>query len=266
MNRPAEDVSELLKIAEEIALRAGQILVRRPSKFELDEKSGVLDFATQMDHESERFIVSSILQARPHDGIMGEEGANHEGTSGLTWVIDPIDGTVNYLYAFPGWCISIAVKDAHGSLVGVVHAPTLGMTWSATRGGGSFCNGVQLRCNEPVPLNRALIATGFAYDIERRKGQADFIQSLLPKVRDIRRMGACAVDICMIASGSIDAHFEAGINEWDFAAAALIAQEAGARFTAVKGIWNGEKYFVLSAGPSLYAELAKELKPLGYEL
>ena len=266
MPSPADEVSKLLAIAESIALKAGELLMRRPSNFELDQKSGVLDFATQMDHESERFIVSSIQKACPNDGIMGEEGANHEGTSGLTWVIDPIDGTVNYLYAFPGWCISIAVKDANGSLVGVVNAPTLGMTWSATRGGGSFCNGVPLRCNDPVPLNRALIATGFAYDIERRKGQADFIQSLLPKVRDIRRMGACAVDICMIASGNIDAHFEAGINEWDFAAAALIAQEAGAKFASVKGIWNGEKYFVLSAGPSLFEALAKELEPLGYEL
>lgn len=266
MPSPADEVGELLALAESIALRAGELLMNRPSKFELDQKSGVLDFATQMDHESERFIVSAILRSRPDDGIMGEEGANRVGTSGYTWVLDPIDGTVNYLYAFPGWCISIAVKDETGSVVGVVHAPTLQMTWTAIRGGGSFCNGVPLLCNEPVAMDRALIATGFAYDLKRRKGQADFIQTLLPKIRDVRRMGACAVDICLVASGGVDAHFEAGINEWDFAAAALVAQEAGAKFTAIKGIWNGEKYFVLSAGPSLYAALAKELEPLGYAL
>lgn len=266
MARPSEFDSQLLKLAEDIAIKAGEMLMRRPSKFELDQKSGVLDFATQMDHASERMIVSAILESRPDDGIMGEEGANHEGTSGYTWVIDPIDGTVNYLYAIPGWCISIAIKDSEGSLVGVVHAPSIGMTWTAIRGSGSFCNGQALQCNEPVELNRALVATGFAYDIERRKTQADFIKGLLPKIRDVRRIGACAVDICMIASGSIDAHFEAGVNEWDFAAAALIAQEAGARFTAVHGIWNGEKYFVLAAGPSLYQALAAELQPLGYKL
>lgn len=266
MLNPSEQSKELLELAERIAREAGKFLIQRPSKFELDQKSGVLDFATQMDHESESFIVKSILEARPNDGILGEEGANRSGTSGYTWVIDPIDGTVNYLYAFPGWCISIAVKDEDGGLVGVVHSPTIDMTWTAVRGGGSFCNGVPLQCNEPVPLNRALVATGFAYDLERRKGQADFIKSLLPKIRDVRRMGACAVDICLIASGGLDAHFEAGVNEWDFAAAALVAQEAGAKFTAVKGIWNGEKYFVLSAGPSLYAALAKELEPLGFEL
>ena len=258
--------AELLELAEQIAIKAGELLTRRPSNFELDQKSGVLDFATQMDHESEELIVSSILAKRPDDGILGEEGANRVGTSGYTWVIDPIDGTVNYLYGIPGWCVSIAVKDSSGGLIGVVHSPSIGMTWTAIRGGGSFCNGARIRCNEPVALNRALIATGFAYDIERRKPQSDFIKQLLPKIRDIRRLGACAVDICMVASGSIDAHFEAGVNEWDYAAAGLIAQEAGARVSTIEGIWNGEKYFVMAAGPTLYSSLAEELAPFGYDL
>ena len=257
---------ELLELAEKIAKKAGELLMSRPTNFELDQKSGVLDFATQMDHESENLIVSEILSARPHDSIIGEEGANRKGSSGYTWVIDPIDGTVNYLYGIPGWCISIAVKDKDDYLVGVVHAPSFAMTWSARRGGGATCNGKPLRCNEPVELNRALIATGFAYDIERRKPQARFIAELLPQIRDVRRMGACAVDICMVASGSVDAHFEAGVNEWDYAAAGLIASEAGAKFSYLKGIWDGEKYFVLTAGPSLFASLAKALAPHGYDL
>ena len=257
---------QLLLLAEEIAVKAGELLMKRPSNFELDQKSGVLDFATQMDHESEKLIVDSILKARPDDGIIGEEGANRTGSSGYTWVIDPIDGTVNYLYGIPGWCISIAIKDDVGGLIGVVHAPSIQMTWKALRGSGAFCNNSPIKCNEPVELNRALIATGFAYDIERRKPQADFIRELLPKIRDIRRIGACAVDICMVASGSIDAHFEAGVNEWDYAAAGLIAQEAGAEFKSIKGIWNGEKYFVLAAGPSLYRALTQELAPHGFDL
>ena len=257
---------ELLELAEQIAKKAGELLMSRPTNFELDQKSGVLDFATQMDHESEKLIVSEILAARPDDSIIGEEGANRKGSSGYTWVIDPIDGTVNYLYGIPGWCISIAIKDEVGYLVGVVHVPSFAMTWSARRGAGATCNGKPLRCNEPVELNRALIATGFAYDIERRKPQSKFIAELLPQIRDVRRMGACAVDICMVASGSVDAHFEAGVNEWDYAAAGLIASEAGAKFSYLKGIWDGEKYFVLTAGPSLFASLAKALAPHGYDL
>lgn len=257
---------QLLNLAEEIAIKAGEMLMKRPSNFELDQKSGVLDFATQMDHESEKLIVGAILSARPDDGIIGEEGANRSGTSGYTWVIDPIDGTVNYLYGIPGWCISIAIKDAAGGLIGVVHAPSIQMTWTAIRGSGAFCNGAPIKCNQQVPLNRALIATGFAYDIERRKPQADFIRELLPKIRDLRRIGACAVDICMVASGSIDAHFEAGVNEWDYAAAGLIAEESGAQFKYIKGIWNGEKYFVLAAGSGLFEALAQELAPHGFDL
>jgi myo-inositol-1(or 4)-monophosphatase len=256
----------LLQLAEEIAIKAGQLLMLRPSNFELNQKSGALDFATQMDHESEKLIVDAILEARPEDGIIGEEGASRTGSSGYTWIIDPIDGTVNYLYGIPGWCISIAIKDELGSLIGVVHAPSIQMTWKGIRGSGAFCNGTPISCNEPVPLNRALIATGFAYDIERRKPQADFVRELLPKIRDIRRVGACAVDICMVASGSIDAHFEAGVNEWDFAAAGLIAEEAGARVKKIQGIWNGEKYFVLAAGPTLFGALAEELARHGFDL
>ena len=251
---------ELLNLAESIALKAGSLLVNRPSKFDLDQKSGVFDFATQMDHESEKLIVSAILAARPDDGLIGEEGANRESKSGVTWVIDPIDGTVNYLYDIPGWCISIAAKDKDGGLAGVVYSPATQSLWKAHRGGGAFLNGNPIKCNDPVALNRALVGSGFAYDLEKRKIQAALIARLLPEIRDLRRLGACAVDMCHVASGSLDAYFEAGVNEWDYAAAGLIATEAGAMISIDKGIWNGEKNMVIVAGPALHPALSAQIR------
>ena len=131
---------ELLELAESIALKAGKLLINRPSKFELDQKSGVFDFATQMDHESEKLIVAEILSSRPDDGLVGEEGTNRPSKTGITWVIDPIDGTVNYLYDIPGWCISIGIKDESGPLAGVVYSPATNSLWKADRGGGAFLN------------------------------------------------------------------------------------------------------------------------------
>ena len=252
--------SELLVLAESIAIKAGELLVNRPSKFELDQKSGVFDFATQMDHESEKLIVAEILTARPDDGLIGEEGANRESKSGVTWVIDPIDGTVNYLYDIPGWCISIAAKDNDGGLVGVVYSPATQSLWKASRGGGAFLNGNPIKCNDPVGLDRALVGSGFAYDIEKRKIQAALVARLLPQIRDLRRLGACAVDICHVASGSLDAYFEAGVNEWDYAAAGLIATEAGATISIDTGIWNGEKNMVIVAGPALHPALSAQIR------
>jgi len=251
---------ELLNLAESIALKAGSLLVNRPSKFDLDQKSGVFDFATQMDHESEKLIVSAILAARPDDGLIGEEGANRESKSGVTWVIDPIDGTVNYLYDIPGWCISIAAKDRDGGLAGVVYSPATQSLWKAHRGGGAFLNGNPIKCNDPVALNRALVGSCFAYDLEKRKIQAALIARLLPEIRDLRRLGACAVDMCHVASGSLDAYFEAGVNEWDYAAAGLIATEAGAMISIDTGIWNGEKNMVIVAGPALHPALSAQIR------
>jgi len=252
--------SELLVLAESIAIKAGELLVNRPSKFELDQKSGVFDFATQMDHESEKLIVAEILTARPDDGLIGEEGSNRESKSGVTWVIDPIDGTVNYLYDIPGWCISIAAKDKDGGLVGVVYSPATQSLWKASRGGGAFLNGSPIKCNDPVSLDRALVGSVFAYDIEKRKIQAALVTRLLPQIRDLRRLGACAVDICHVASGSLDAYFEAGVNEWDYAAAGLIATEAGATISIDTGIWNGEKNMVIVAGPALHPALSAQIR------
>ena len=247
---------ELLELALHIAQQAGRLLVDRPASWDLTFKSTAIDIATQMDIASEKLIVNAILAARPDDGIIGEEGANRTSTSGYTWVIDPVDGTVNYFYGLPGWNISIAVKDAQGTVAGVVYAPTIESIWHATRGGGAFLNGVAIACNEPVELNRALIATGFAYDVKDRAHQLDLVNHLLPQIRDIRRIGAAATDLCFVASGILDGYVETGLKEWDLAAGALIATEAGA--TVTTHLWRGLELTV-AGGAHLHGLLMREI-------
>ncbi|CAB4758979.1 MAG: inositol monophosphatase [Actinobacteria bacterium] len=248
--------NELLKLALTIARSAGDLLVNRPASWDLTVKSTAIDIATQMDHASEKLIVDAILSARPDDGIIGEEGAARTSTSGITWVIDPVDGTVNYFYGLPGWNISIAAKDSNGTIVGVVHAPTIGSTWHASRGGGAFLNGVRIECNDPVELNRALISTGFAYDVKDRAHQLEIIDRLVPQIRDIRRMGAAATDLCCVATGMVDGYVETGLKEWDLAAGSLIAVEAGAVVTT--HTWRGMELTV-AAGPLLHAQLRSQI-------
>lgn len=244
---------ELLALALGIAEQVGKFLLKRPLTFEVTSKSVAIDIATQMDRDSEKFIVDSLLSARCDDGIIGEEGSERPSSSGITWVIDPIDGTVNYLYGLPGWSISIAAKDSEGVLIGVVHSPTVGSTWTATRGGGAFFNGEPIHCNDPVAIDRALIGTGFVYDVSKRASQGKVIAALLPQVRDIRRMGSAAVDICYVAMGSFDGYFEMGLKEWDVAAASLVAVEAGAL------IGTNAQDRTSCAGPTLYPLLIQAL-------
>ena len=243
---------ELLELAKKVGEQAAALLMERPPAFELEEKSTAIDIVTQMDKKAEAFIVASLLAARPGDGMIGEEGAAIESTSGITWVIDPLDGTVNYFYGLPGWNVSIAAKDKDGSVVGVVAAPTINSTWWASRGGGAFYNGSSIRCNEPIAFDRAFIGTGFQYDVAHRQRQIENVAKMLPIIRDIRRNGAAAVDICHVAMGALDGYFEDGLKEWDWAAASLVATEAGARF----GLYGQAPYMTtIAGGPTLYAEL-----------
>jgi myo-inositol-1(or 4)-monophosphatase len=243
---------ELLELAKKVGAEAAALLMDRPPAFEIEEKSTAIDIATQMDKKAETFIVQSLLAARPEDGIIGEEGAAVESKSGITWVIDPLDGTVNYFYGLPGWNVSIAAKDKDGSVVGVVTAPTINSTWWASRGGGAFFNGSKIKTNEPVAFDRAFIGTGFQYDVAHRGRQIENVGRMLPLIRDMRRNGAAAVDICSVAMGALDAYFEDGLKEWDWAAASLVATEAGAKF----GLYGQAPYMTtLAAGPNLYAEL-----------
>jgi myo-inositol-1(or 4)-monophosphatase len=198
---------ELLELAKKVGAEAAALLMDRPPAFEIEEKSTAIDTVTQMDKKAETFIVQSILAARPDDGMIGEEGADIESKSGITWVIDPLDGTVNYFYGLPGWNVSIAAKDKDGSVVGVVTAPTINSTWWASRGGGAFFNGSKIKANEPVAFNRAFIGTGFQYDVAHRGRQIENVGRMLPLIRDMRRNGAAAVDICSVAMGALDAYF-----------------------------------------------------------
>jgi myo-inositol-1(or 4)-monophosphatase len=246
--------AELLKLAESVARAAGSHLMNRPSSFTFTEKSSVVDFATQMDQQSEELIVKQLLAARADDGIIAEEGAAKPSKSGITWVIDPLDGTVNYLYGLPGWNVSIAAKDEDGVLVGVVYAPSINGFWSAIRGEGAKYNGNKIKCNDPVTLDKSLLATGFAYDLNLRVSQGDTMAKLLPKIRDLRRNGAAAVDLCYVAMGAIDGYFEGSLKEWDYAAGGLIATEAGAVISG-RGGRAADSDLVVCAGPALHAQL-----------
>ncbi|HEY7811955.1 MAG TPA: inositol monophosphatase family protein, partial [Nakamurella sp.] len=173
------------------------------------------------------------------------------------WVIDPLDGTVNYLYQLDNFAVSIAAEDEKGALVGVVHNPVTKRTFHAVRGVGASVDGRPLRVNNPVPMNRALLATGFGYDPEIRRRQGALIARLLPQVRDIRRIGSAALDLCAVASGAVDAYFEEGVKVWDVAAGSLIAQEAGAQATPTAPIAGQPGLLV--AGPALFDELGQAL-------
>lgn len=248
--------SELLELAQKVGAEAAALLMDRPPAFEITEKTNALDIVTQMDKKAENFIVQALLAARPDDGMIGEEGAAIASSSGITWVIDPLDGTVNYFYGIPGWNVSIGAKDEDGTVVGVVTAPTINSTWWASRGGGAFYNGKKITCNDPIELNRAFIGTGFQYDVTHRKPQIENLSRLMPIIRDIRRNGAAAVDICHVAMGALDAYFEDGLKEWDWAAANLIATEAGAQF----GLFGKAPFMTtVAAGPALFQELKEFL-------
>lgn len=249
---------ELLALAADIAQQAGALLMQRPKHFDLSIKTSVTDFATQMDHKSEALIVSEILKNRPGDGIIGEEGATRKSESGITWVIDPLDGTVNYFYGLPGWNVSIAAKDESGVLVGMVYCPTTQSEWSAIRGNGALYNGQEIQCNDPVALDAALLGTGFAYDRKLRDGQMLELNPFLRAARDVRRMGAAAVDLCFVAMGALDGYYESGLHEWDLAAGGLIATEAGAVLTGRNGAPAGGD-MVIAAGPTLHAQMAATL-------
>lgn len=261
---PGPDV--LLAIAVEAATTAARLVVdERPSAGRrlavTATKSSATDIVTEMDKRSERTIVELITAARPDDGFLGEEGADRAGTSGVTWVIDPIDGTVNYLYEIPAYAVSVAARDDDGVLVGVVLNPVSGETWTAVRGAGAFLDGRRLELDPPPGLELALVATGFGYGRARRARQAEILRSVLPRVRDVRRMGAASLDLCAVATGRVDAFYEQGLKPWDLAAGGLVAAEAGAVVAGLPGREAGEA-LVVAAPPGLYEPLAELLAEL----
>jgi myo-inositol-1(or 4)-monophosphatase len=262
---------ELLEIAVETAAEAGRMLVeKRPldGPDVVQTKSSPTDVVTQMDRAAERLIIERIRAARPGDAFLGEEGGSRAGGDGsrVRWVIDPIDGTVNYLYDLPDWAVSIAAEVDGRTVAGVIGIPRRGETYTAVLGAGALLHTAsgktrELRCNAGVPLNRALVATGFGYAAERRAHQAEVLTGVLPNVRDIRRGGSCCVDLSSLAAGRVDAYFERGVQAWDIAAGTLIVQEAGGLVGGLSGADPGPE-LVIAGGPGTFEALHDLLVPL----
>ena len=288
---------ELLALAVGVALEAGQLLASKEGRVEVAAtKSSPTDVVTEMDGRAEELIRARILVARPDDAILGEEGGQVDGAADAParWVVDPLDGTVNYLYGLHDWAVSIAAEVdwveggevGRAIVAGAVYVPMRGELFTAVRGEGAWLEStrnsgtpgsqpetgipdstferIPLRCRPGVPLDQALIATGFGYRAERRTVQGEVVAALLPRIRDIRRNGVASVDLCALAAGRLDGYYERGLNYWDYAAGALIAEEAG----AVVGDSRGgppSPSMIVAAGPGLFGPLRDALAELDAE-
>jgi myo-inositol-1(or 4)-monophosphatase len=242
--RPAD----LLALAVDVAREAAELVARGRASAgdDVEVKSSPVDVVTAVDTASERLVVDRLLAARPQDGVLGEEGADRAGTSGVRWVIDPIDGTVNFLYGLPAYAVSIAAEVDGQVRAGVVLNVATGELFTAVSGGGAHLAGpdhpepVRLAGSRPVSLEQSLVATGFGYRVEQRRTQGAVVAALLPRVRDIRRHGSAALELCAAAAGRVDAYYELDLKRWDHAAGALVAAEAGLVVTGLAGRPLGE--------------------------
>ena len=244
-----------LELAERVARLAGQLLLERfrmPATG-LAAKSSATDPVSDADREAEALIAAELRRERPDDGLVGEEGASAGGASGRRWVVDPLDGTVNFLYGHAAWAVSIALEDAEGRAVGVVHDPARGETFRAFRGGGCELNGEPVRVSGADRLDVALVATGFGYAAERRALQAEALARVLPRVRDIRRNGSAALDLAWVAAGRLDGYYERGVQHWDTAAGRLLVEEAGGATAELPG----EPVGLAAAAPTLLPKLVE---------
>jgi myo-inositol-1(or 4)-monophosphatase len=219
----------LLHLARSAALSAGELLLKRfggPASG-LESKSSRTDLVSDADRESEALILGMLRRARPDDAIVSEEGGGGEGASGIRWLVDPLDGTINYLWGLPQWSVTMGCADDDGPLVGVVYDPCRGELFTAVRGRGAHLNDVPLRIEGSPPLAEALIGTGFSYRAEERVLQAERLLTVLPHVRDVRRLGSAALDLAWVAAGRLDGYYETALQPWDWAGGALVLQEAG---------------------------------------
>lgn len=253
----------LLTLAVDLVRRAGELVAagRESAGDDVTTKSTPTDVVTAMDRAAERLVTEALLKVRPEDGVLAEEGGETLGTSGVRWVLDPIDGTVNYLYGLPAYAVSLAAEVDGSAAVGAVFNPVTGELWTAVRGGGAWLGGRRLHGSAVRTLDQALVATGFGYDTHRRRSQAAVLSELLPEIRDVRRIGAASLDLCSVATGRVDAYFERGLAEWDLAAGGLIAREAGLLVTGLRGAAAGLD-MVLAAPATLHALLHDRLVDL----
>ncbi len=259
------DDHELLRLAWRAATAAGSYLKdERPRLLQIDTKSSPSDSVTVMDRTAEAMISGLLLGARPDDGLLGEEGGERPGTSGVRWIVDPLDGTVNYLFGIPMWGVSIAAEVDGEVVVGVVTTPELGESYVSARGKGSWLvvdgTATALAVRSCESLGDALVTTGFGYAAQTRRRQSGVVTGLIGDIRDVRRTGAAVVDFCWLARGRFDGLYEKGLHAWDYAAGALIAAEAGA---VVSGLRDDDlAAFVLAAVPGVAGQLRRALVDL----
>ena len=257
----------LLELAIEAAHGAGELLLKsfRGPVQEVETKTTPTDLVSKADKDSERWLLDFIATNRPDDGVLAEEGGRSEGASGLRWVVDPLDGTVNFLFRIPVWCVSIAIEDDRGGVVAVVHDPSRAETFTARRGEGARLNGERLSVSKRSELSTALIGTGFAYDVERRAAQAVVATNVLTHVRDIRRAGSAALDLCAVACRRLDGFYEAFTEEWDRAAGRLIVAEAGEVVSELPPPTGEGGTTLVATNPALHEELRSlvTLRPSG---
>lgn len=248
--------SSLLDLAVELAHDAGRLLKKRfgSDVGGVSTKATPTDLVSDADREANALLVGAITTRRADDGVLSEEGGGVQSRSGLTWVVDPLDGTVNFLFGIPVWAVSIAVCEGPNTLVGVVHDPMLGETFTAQRGNGAGLNGRPIHVTEAEDLSQSLVATGFAYDARARRVQAELLPDVLPRIRDIRRAGSAALDLAWVAAGRLDGFFESTMKRWDRAAGELLVREAGGRLGELPAPYSDDSG-VVAAGSRLFGDL-----------
>ena len=263
-------LDELLALAIDVAERAAGLLVDglAVTRTAIETKTTATDMVTEIDRASEAMIIEAIRAARPGDGVLAEEGGLLESRTGVRWLVDPLDGTTNYLYGHPGFAVSIGAELDGTAVVGVVHDPLHGEVFSAALGRGAFRNGHPIRHSGHTLPATALVATGFAYDPARRRRQAAVLARVIDQVRDVRRMGSASVDLCSVACGRVDAYYERGLAPWDWCAGVLIASEAGATVGRLEGHSADDAGTetldsVVAAAPGLYESLVALLTAAG---
>ena len=265
----SDSAADLLGLAVRVAREAGELIMSlRSAGVEVaDTKSSPVDVVTAADRACEELIRGRLLGARPGDHFIGEESvqeaSDHQpSSSGVTWIVDPIDGTVNYLYGLPHYAVSIAAARDGEIVAGVVRSPVADLEYAAALGGGSTGNGVPLRVRDAAPVDRLLVSTGFSYESDIRARQGRAVAEMLPRVRDVRRQGSCALDLCLVAAGQSDAYVEEGPHIWDFAAGALIAREAGATVE----VWTTEdgRDLVVAAPTSAWDDFSALVRSSGF--
>ena len=271
MHSPVESratPTELLDVAVALAQGAGEVVRARIGEARgaagsatVSAKSTPTDLVTEVDRATELWLLDRLREWRPDDAVLGEEGGAAEGSSGVRWLLDPIDGTVNFVLGLPDYAVSVAAEVDGRVVAGAVFAPATGALHQASLGGGAWLDGTRLHGPRGVPLDRAVLGTGFGYDPARRSAQAAVVARLIDRIADIRRIGAASLDLCAVAAGRLDGYFEVGLNPWDWGAGLLIAQEAGAVVSGLRGRAPGEQMTAV-AGPSCAADLFALLEEL----